>query len=260
MREALLSIQSRFQSQHQRPDTACPVSPWDAQTTTVSLCGLHLFSPWKIPGEVNNCPKCRDKSDLKIEDCLARLVWDQFLNRAWSVTFIERRLSSKTGLESAVSERLASPGHSDSALLGALKPVRQLQSFPPSAFFPPGELTLLGMLSVSRKVSNKRPCDAVVDQPGAPISSLVSGQRQEDLLQFYESLPKGEGGGSNVMTWVYHTTPSLPTHSCKYIQQPFCKQPTCPTREDWANKKYVHKTGYCTAIKNDADNVCVVEH
>ena len=221
-----------FDSKASTSSVTCPcVSLGCTDHTPVSLCGLRLFSPWRIPGgEVNDCPKCREESYLKIEDSPARLVWDQFLNRAWSVTFI--RKTSKTGLESAVPEA----GKSRSQWLSFAWCPEACQTAP--------ELLSICILHsrwadptgyVSWKASNKRPCDAVVDKPGLPSQPCLWPEGQEDLLQFCESMRR-EKEGSNVMTRVYHTTPSLPTHSCKYIQQPFCKQPMCPTREDWVNK------------------------
>lgn len=234
MREALLSIKADSKASTSQTQLPC-VSLGRPQTTQLSLCVASVYLPLE-DSRMLDCPKCRDKGDLKIEDCLARLVWDQFLNRAWSVTFIREEDSLPRPVWKVQFQRLASPGHSDSALLGALKPVRQLRASLHLHSSLGQALTLLGMLSVSRKGLNKRPCDAVVDQPGLPSQPCLWPKTggPTSILWVCEE----EGGGA--MSWpeciAYHTFPSY-SLSCKYIQQPFCKQPMCPTREDWANKK-----------------------
>ena len=86
-------LTSKADSKASTSSVTCPcVSLGRTDHTPVSMCGLRLFSPWRIPGgEGNDPPKCREESDLKIEDSPARLAWDQALNRAWSVTFIRKK-------------------------------------------------------------------------------------------------------------------------------------------------------------------------
>ena len=139
-------------------------------------------------------------------------IWDSFLNRAWSITFTRKQTLFPRLVWKAQFQRLASPGHSDSALLGALKHVRQLQKVSPFAFFTPGELTLLGMLALSWKPSNKRPCDAVGTQVWVPISapSLASCATWRTYFTFPSLFEGGRGRQFHDPSVPCHTLPSYP--------------------------------------------------
>ena len=187
-------LASKADSKASTSSLTCPcVSLGCTDHTPVSLCGLRLFSPG---GEVNDCPKCREESDLKIEDSPARLVWDQFLNRAWSVTFI--RKTSKTGLESAVPEA----GKSRSQWLSFAWCPEACQTAPELLS---SELTLLGM-SPGRP-STRDPVMQWLTSLGSHLS-LVSGQRDRRTYFNFTSLCEGRRRGA--MSWPKCTIPHLP--------------------------------------------------